>query len=339
MSEVQGGEDDNLPKWRSSKWLNRLLLFISIGVVLNLGISLWGTDWNAFKNLNSLQPGWLLLAAILALSPWLLHASRLKLWGWFLGMPLRFREGLQIAVATDLGAAITPTVVGGAPLKIGLLMQKGWRAGVAASLITINTLEDIAFFLLIIPISLYASSAGESPLLEQFSHVLSERYPYIILVLFGLLVILYFITKLESIRLGKWWEWIKNKWKYFSQDVIKVFALIKRQGISVLLFSIVLNVIQWSLRFSVLLAIVKGLGIQVSYMEIFLIEWLVFLSMAIVPTPGATGGAEAAFYYVYRSFFPANLIGIIVGAWRILTYYLILITGVIVLRLGLMQVE
>ena len=43
--------------------------------------------------------------------------------------------------------------------------------------------------------------------------------------------------------------------------------------------------------------------------------------MAIIPLPGAEGGAEGGFYLIYSLFFKSDTIITAIFIWRILTYY------------------
>jgi hypothetical protein len=56
----------------------------------------------------------------------------------------------------------------------------------------------------------------------------------------------------------------------------------------------------------------------------------VFTALNFVPTPGASGGAEAAFVLVYSALLPEAVIGIATSGWRFLTFYLQLGLGSVV---------
>lgn len=56
--------------------------------------------------------------------------------------------------------------------------------------------------------------------------------------------------------------------------------------------------------------------------QIFLINF-----MAIIPLPGAEGGAEGGFYLIYNLFFKSGTIVTAIFIWRILTYYSIIAIG------------
>ncbi|MBK8191940.1 MAG: hypothetical protein IPK76_01495 [Lewinellaceae bacterium] len=47
----------------------------------------------------------------------------------FFGIRILGVDLLRIVVATDVGGAVTPTAVGGAPVKLAMLIQQGYSPG------------------------------------------------------------------------------------------------------------------------------------------------------------------------------------------------------------------
>jgi uncharacterized membrane protein YbhN (UPF0104 family) len=80
-------------------------------------------------------------------------------------------------------------------------------------------------------------------------------------------------------------------------------------------------------------ALVAFLGAPVDPVLFFLLQWVVFTAMMFIPTPGASGGAEAAFYLVYSALIPAGIIGLATAGWRFFTFYLQLGLGSLVFAL------
>src|SRR5690606_28502095 len=80
--------------------------------------------------------------------------------------------------------------------------------------------------------------------------------------------------------------------------------------------------VQWIARYSVISALVAYLGYPVQPVLFWLLQWVVFTLMAMIPTPGAAGGAEAAFYLIYSALLPEQVIGLATAGWRFLTFYL-----------------
>jgi uncharacterized membrane protein YbhN (UPF0104 family) len=62
----------------------------------------------------------------------------------------------------------------------------------------------------------------------------------------------------------------------------------------------------------------------------FALAGLVFVVTAVVPTPGASGGAEAAFFLLFGPHVPRGALGLLTASWRFVTYYLQLAIGAVV---------
>jgi uncharacterized membrane protein YbhN (UPF0104 family) len=72
------------------------------------------------------------------------------------------------------------------------------------------------------------------------------------------------------------------------------------------------------------------LHVPVHPVEFFLFQWLVFTVMTFTPTPGGSVGAEAAFYFIYQSYIPGEIVALATAGWRFLTYYFQLGLGTII---------
>src|SRR4051812_17267936 len=93
-----------------------------------------------------------------------------------------------------------------------------------------------------------------------------------------------------------------------------------------------ITAVQWSCRYSVVTALAYFLAPQkhVDPVLFFLLQWVVFTALNFVPTPGASGGAEAAFVLVYSALLPESVIGIATAGWRFLTFYVQLALGSVI---------
>ena len=98
-----------------------------------------------------------------------------------------------------------------------------------------------------------------------------------------------------------------------------------------------LTTIQWSARYSVATAVIAFLGAPVRPLLYWVLQWATFTLMNAVPTPGAAGGAEAAFLVLYSPFIPPGTLGLATAGWRALViFYLPLSAAAVVfLLLGL----
>lgn len=90
----------------------------------------------------------------------------------------------------------------------------------------------------------------------------------------------------------------------------------------------VFTFLQCAAFFSIPYCIYKSFGFNsadiftLTAAQIFLINF-----MAIIPLPGAEGGAEGGFYLIYSLFFQSGTIITAIFIWRILTYYSVIALG------------
>jgi len=58
-----------------------------------------------------------------------------------------------------------------------------------------------------------------------------------------------------------------------------------------------------------------------------------------MPTPGASGTAEVGFASLFSFFVPLYLLGLFVGAWRLIVFYFNLFIGAIILLLEIKKLK
>jgi glycosyltransferase 2 family protein len=105
-------------------------------------------------------------------------------------------------------------------------------------------------------------------------------------------------------------------------DSRRAFAFVARRGRSRFALTLTLAAIHWTAKYSVVIALAAFLGIPHDPVLFWLLQFVVFMVMYLVPTPGATGGAEAAFSILYAPLLPAGSLGLVTAGWRFLTFYL-----------------
>jgi len=310
------------------KLLRRLLPIICLGVAGNLAYSWFSTDRNAF-DFSKFSMGWLLAAMLLALLPWTWHCCRLAIWGRFFGVKISWKNLLRIAVATDVGGVAMPSAIGGAPLKMTMLVQQGYSPGHAATLTLWGSIEDALFYVMAIPVSLCLTKSWDNPILSSAAHFFLEHKWKVIGLLVGAVFLGCLITAMvpKSIHRSNWVHKIQRLW----QECSRAFSLIISKGRMPFVLSLLAVAAQWVTRFSILLAVVQMIGLEADFTRLLLLQWMVFVAMLFTPTPGATGGAEAAFLLVFSGSLPNGTASVTMLGWRLLTYYFILVIGVVFL--------
>ncbi len=324
-----------------SKIVKRLIPIILIGIIGNIIFAVYTSEENLLDALSEFSPGWFIIAIIISLIPWLGHSIRTVIWSRFLHFPVSFKDSLRISIAHDLGGAITPTVVGGTPIKFGLLVNKGVPAGSAGMIVLLQVLEDLVFLISSLPLSIYFGGGLGNPAVSNLYEsigTLSIHLWWLIPALALLVVTTRFVyrnkKKSVSVENGtSFWQKVKKRIGEAWSDFTKAGAMILKGGKLRFLLTAAMMYMEWSCRFAIPIALVYSLGIDADPFQLFFLHWIVWLTMLITPTPGASGGAEAVFYFLFIPFIPESLIGILITGWRFVSYYFMMLIGAVILQI------
>lgn len=330
------------PRRRGRLTLDRVfrlaLVLIPFGVLGNLALSWATTDRALLATLPALPRGYLYLALVLGLVPWVTNALRLLVWTRFIGTDLGFRDALRIVLGGELGSSVLPSSSGGEIFRWGMMMQRGLSPGAAASVIALGHAEDLLFFLLALPLAVVLSSAWELPVLRSVAGEIEGSAVQVAGVAVAVAAVLWGLFRLvlrgrlgararrSGLRLA---ARVRRRLRRAWWDFRDVYRLVVERGKSRFLLTMAITAVQWSCRYSVVSALAAFLGANVDPVLFFLLQWVVFTVMLFIPTPGASGGAEAAFYLVYSALLPAPIVGLMTAGWRFLTFYLQLALGAV----------
>ncbi len=327
-------------KTRLSAGMDRVfrtaMVLVPLGVIGNVALTWYGTDRDVLGSLHQLPRSYLALAVALGLVPWVTNALRILVWARFLSHRLSFRDTLRITLGAELASSVFPTSSGGEVFRWGLMLQKGIRPGEAASIVTLGYLEDMLFFAVALPAAVVLSRAWELPVLQRLAGELQANAIVVavagLAILLGLRALVYLLlsgrlgraARRRSLRtVGR----SRRRFRKTGRDFRGVYRLVAARGKSRFALTFGITAVQWTCRYSVVTAIAAFLGADVDPVLFFLLQWVIFTAMLFVPTPGASGGAEAAFLLVYSALLPARIIGVTTAGWRFLTFYLQLTLG------------
>lgn len=306
----------------------RLVLVLSLGLLITAIYSACTIDQQAFEALRHFPLHYALLLLAMALLPWFTSTIRLSVWMTFLKHPVRFNELFRIILAADAVAAVTPTAVGGGYFKFGWLIKRGVPAGPAASLMILGTLEEYAFFLISIPVVFWFSPAARGVFIEIWNKLPGgtwrgeEVFSYVVLPLIGMALagqlMWRFMNEAHKTRLRNFWRGVRQQAK-LGFDTLRMVAA---KGGWRFVVTVGLAGVHWICRCSLLVILLEGLRQQLDAMSVIMSQWLLFMLMNFMPSPGAVGGAEFGFVLFYRALLPENFVGVLSTAWRMLTFTL-----------------
>ena len=91
----------------------------------------------------------------------------------------------------------------------------------------------------------------------------------------------------------------------------------------------VVTIILWACEFLIPSVLLVGLGRNPSLISSITAQIIVSLISLAPLTPGGSGIAEVSMSYLYSMFVPSYLLGVLVGLWRLITYFTNLTAGAI----------
>lgn len=320
------------------KVLTLVLLGVNLAIILAIGLidphikELGG----AFKRLD---PLWLIGGFGLMFVYWSMDACKflvsLRLTA---RVPHRFFTYLKVAVIGQYYSAITPFATGGQPMQVYYLGRYGVPGGTSTSVLVIQYVVLLICHALVY-IGAFITRSG-----IILSHA-PGLFPFAVLglvVLFGLIFcalamashnknlkkILYWgLRLLYRIRIVKYplrqWRRLHTAVEDFHEGLSLLHGD-RRTMVLIVLFTALQLVCFYSIPFFVY----RSLGLAgASWLDMTMVGAFIQVMVSYFPTPGASGASEGVFYAFYPIFFPAPFIFIAMLMWRILSYYLNIAVG------------
>jgi glycosyltransferase 2 family protein len=318
-----------------------LSIIIPLAIAGNFIYIIVGTRPEILFKIPAVKIQYFIIALFMAFIPWFTHSFRTMLWARVFSRKLSFSQGIKVAMATEIGSAVTPTSTGGGYIKLAMLSAYGFGAGQAALVTLLGSIEDAVFFIIAIPLAVYFSNSWSNPNLRASMNNLVNKWPWLAgfaaaIILIYLLLYLWrkYHNKIPETHENRGWIMrISNSFAGFWAEFRQTLKFVSANGKSAFIRCTILTGIGWCCRYGAITAIALGLGLKADPILFFLFQWVVFTTMTVVPTPGAIGGAEASFALIYGGIFPSGLLPIITGIWRLITFYLLVAAGGVILSL------
>jgi len=332
--------------------VNRIIL----PMLLGLGVVAY-MMWRSFQKEELPELDWnLLTISLLGLTVLLLglrhmaYALRLRV---LTEGEFTWRKCVELIFIWEFSSAITPTSVGGSGVALFVLSQEKLATGKIAAIIFYTIILDTTFFVLGLPILfLLLGTPMIFPEGDTGSSVITNSFfvSYILMLTYGSLFFYGIILRPDRIRnlLG----WLTS-WKFtkrfrrravkMASDMVTTSKEIRSKPFSYHATVFGATAAAWSIRFALVMilmiafvpAVREGLGWAQQTLLYGRLEAM-YVVLALSPTPGGTGIAEAAFGPFLRDFivdsngkYAAGMAVLIAFIWRLLTYYFYLLAGTI----------
>jgi uncharacterized protein (TIRG00374 family) len=312
-------------KKRSRKDIFIAILISLLAIIIVLKFT--NTDIT-YKVLSSINIKFVLLALSLHLLSWVFWSLRIQLLAVTVGHGISFNLAFKTTLASNFLASLTPSAAGGEPMRMKMLADDGMSYGSATAVVLAERLMDSFLFLSALAVCFFLTDSVTRFGLEVGA------------IFFGFLILLMvflweFIEKPERIeRLIKWAERKTGGGKTFVavEQQIWLFrdADIKlskeRKKIPAMM---VVTLFLWTCEFLIPSVLLIGLGQDPSLLYSIMAQIIIAIISLAPLTPGSSGVAELSMGYLYSMFVPNYLLGVLVGLWRIITYFTNLLVGAV----------
>jgi len=324
-----------------------------------LGLSVVGyMMWRSFQKEDLPELNWTLgTAVLLAFTVFLLglrhmaYALRLRV---LTEGEFTWRKCIELIFIWEFSSAITPTSVGGSGVALFVLSQEKLVTGKIAAIVFYTIILDTAFFVIGLPILLLllglpmifpeGEAGGSSVITNSFF------ISYGLMMTYGSLFFYGIIIRPDKIRslLGWLTSWrftkrFRRRAIKMASDMIATSREIRTKPFLYHATAFGATAAAWSIRFGLVMvlmlafipAVREGLGWAQQTLLYGRLKAM-YVVLALSPTPGGTGIAEAAFGPFLRDFivdsngkYAAGMAVLIAFIWRLLTYYFYILAGTI----------
>jgi len=317
----------------------RKWLFLSLGISLAVIfiILVLTIDANTFIALERCIPAFLLLSLLMHVASLIFWALRIKLMCRSLGYSVSLRHCFNLVCSNTFIANVTPSQVGGEPVRVYELNKAGVPGGEATAIVIMERVFDGIILAIGTIICIFLLGGFFSDIALPNGWIISA---YVAAGVFTGLVILFLVfaknrrwgialmEKIAKFTTRKKSKEIqckrKEKFETYAirfYDTLKRFVTSSKPG---LLFGLLFTIIYWANEFIIAFFICLGLGVEPTpslFLLSIIFQLLISVIMMIPLTPGSVGVAEISLGAFYSIIIPSSLVGIFVLIYRFIFYY------------------
>ncbi|MDY6964995.1 MAG: flippase-like domain-containing protein [Halobacteriota archaeon] len=311
-----------------------LLISILVSLVSILLVIWFTMDMEEIRQLSKIDPLYLIIAIAFHVGSWVVWSVRIKTLTKASGGYISFSRTFKIVVSSLFAAAITPSQAGGEPMRIYLLTED-MKAGDATAVIFTDRFLDMAFLILISPLSLVIFrdvifSGGLAVFLIFTAVLFALTITLTVLVMYRPETIKRGVRRASGLIVRFRNEDAADQLIDRIDGEIDSFVAsmwnLARRRLD-LLFASLCTVAYWSMEFLIASLILMGLGHPPAVLHTYAAQILLTVIVLVPITPGSSGIAEFGFAALFSTFAKSAPMGVFVVLWRFITYHLNLIAG------------
>jgi len=331
---------------KKRKWS---LIYLFVNILVIVGIAAFDPNVkNVGQILHQLDSRWIIIAVLSMLLFWFFDGIVVYYTAAAILDIRLFIQSMRISILGKYYNAITPWASGGQPSQFYFLIQGGVPAGQAGSILMVK----FCVYQLVISFYALVAFAFKGRFINEYSYLLF----WASVVGFGinagsLLLTLALVTRentmkkiagwaltsLHKIKLIKDPEKVRGRLFSHVRDFHNSFIVIKENPKTVGILSIFMA-IEIVFLISIPYFIYRACGLNdMSWFDIAMVYMFLYLAVSFFPTPGATGASEGGYYLLFKLFFPQQFLFVSMLLWRVITYYMTIVVGAIIVLIDSMR--
>lgn len=299
-----------------------LILPIFMGIILYFILRKYGVN-ELWLTLKTVDIKWLLLGIVSIFCFFIGEGLNIGLVLRALGHKIGFLDMIKYAFAGFFFSSITPSATGGQPVQLYYMSKDGISIahGSLALIIqlTVFQIVGIAIGTLGMLISVSKGLIGDSQIMTAFGLGIGINLVVLTLLLigifsqnlskkifnFGLNIIIKLFFRKNKDKQNSLREKL-NK----SLDEYAEASVIIRNNPKLIIKLLMVAMIQLLLYHAIVFFIYRALGLaEISGWQILIMQGMLYVSVSVLPLPGAEGATEAGFALIFSQIFPPTLMG------------------------------
>ncbi len=290
-----------------------LKIFVFISFIAILIIIIRTTSIKTFQALRNMIPLFFILSILTTILRFLFDIIRSIFLARCMGKNLSFKSSTIFILGGQFLGGLTPFQIGGVPLQFYFLKKDGISIPETSSIIFSRGALSAIAFPLFLPFIFLKTESLKSPIFKGLLYYLIAFYSFFFIV---------FIMVSLGIKIRRF-QRLNEGIERFREILLKEYKNRKIYLFPAFIFTI------FSLFFYFITAplILKGLGVNVDFVKVSLLQVILTYSLNFLPTPGSSGFAEFGAYGIFKDVCPYELLGIYIILWRFITCYLGVIIG------------
>lgn len=327
----------------------RNILLIGLFSSLILFFILKGDFKTMYDILVHINIAWLSLGFLCIFIYWGIEASTFHLMLTNNGEKISYFDVLKLVISTQFFNGITPFSTGGQPFQIYILTKKSKLSASSVTSASVHNFIVYQFILVVLGsvafclkyfFTYFSDSSSKAigavallgfslNIFVVFSLILFSSTPNVTRkIVFSVLRLLEY-TPLKK-RIIKTYPHIEHFLKHFhrnSQGLMKNRLLMFKASL--------LNLIKLTVFYLIAYFTCRSIGFNnVTIVQAVIASAYIMLITSFIPLPGASGGSELGFMFLFGTLLTAPQVMVVMVLWRFITYYFGLFVGFVTLYFG-----